>query len=81
MATQRRDEPVPVKSGTAGRAKEVTGAESAAPRPKREELDARQERIRLQRRKGPELPPGEPRPEAEAQQDVPPTECDEEGDE
>jgi hypothetical protein len=59
----------------------VTGPEAAAARPSPEQLDARQERIRLQRRKGPDLPPGEPREGAEAQQEVPPTECDDEGNE
>ena len=81
MANQRRDEPIPVKSGNAGRAQRVPETESAGARPSREQLDNRQERMRVNRRKGPPLPKGEERAETEALQHVPPTECDDEGDE
>ena len=37
--------------------------------------------MRVNRRKGPPLPKGEERAETEALQHVPPTECDDEGDE
>ena len=79
MANQRRDEPVPVKKGTTGPAKRAPATESAA-RPSQEQLDARQERMRLTRRRGPELEPGrESGAPAERQPNVPPTECDDEG--
>ncbi len=80
MANQRRDEPVPVKKGTTGPARRAPTTESTAARPSKAQLDERQERVRLKRRPGPELGTGpESRAQAENQENVPPTDCDDEG--
>ena len=80
MANQRRDEPVPVKKGTTGPARRAPTTESAAAKPSKAQLDARQERVRLKRRPGPALGAGpESRARAESQENVPPTDCDDEG--
>jgi hypothetical protein len=80
MANQRRDEPVQVKKGMTGPAKKAPTTEATAAKPSKSQLDARQERMRLKRRPGPELGRGpESRAQAESQENVPPTECDDEG--
>jgi hypothetical protein len=80
MVSQRRDEPVQVKKGTTGPSRRASTQESAAAKPAREDLDARQERIREKRRSGPPLPPPKESPaRAETGANVPPTECDDEG--
>lgn len=84
MADQSREKPVPVKKGSTGprQTQPPQGAMPQQPQ-SQEDLDARQERIRPTRRRGPELPPGPAtRTSREAlRPDVPPTECDEEGEE
>jgi hypothetical protein len=80
MANQRRDEPVQVKKGTTGPARKAPTTEATAAKPSKAQLDARQERMRLKRRPGPELGAGpESRARAESQESVPPTDCDDEG--
>jgi hypothetical protein len=80
MANQRRDEPVQVKKGMTGPARKAPTTEATAAKPSKAQLDARQERVRLKRRPGPPLGPGpESRAQAESQQNVPPTDCDDEG--
>lgn len=82
MATnERRDKPIPVKKGTVAPSRRAPGLESPGPTRGKDELDARQARIREERRKGPELKKGEERRALEAPaQIVPPTECDDEND-
>jgi hypothetical protein len=81
MANPRREQTVEVKKGMTGPAQRAPATESTAARPSQDQLDARQQRMRLKRRKGPELGPGpESRAVPETQQNVPPTECDDEGD-
>ena len=80
MANQRRDVPVQVKKGTTGPARTAPTTEATAAKPSKAQLDARQERMRLKRRPGPPLGQGpEARAQAESQQNVPPTDCDDEG--
>ena len=82
MATnERRDKPVQVKKGTVAASRRAPGLESPAPTRGKDELDARQARIREERRKGPELKRGEDRRTLEGPAEiVPPTECDDEND-
>jgi hypothetical protein len=80
MANQRRDQPVQVKKGTTGPARKAPTTEATAAKPSKAQLDARQERMRLKRRPGPPLGAGpESRAQPESQENVPPTECDDEG--
>jgi hypothetical protein len=82
MATnERSDKPVQVKKGRTGPGRRAAGLESPAASRSEDELDARQNRMREVRRKGPDLPAGEQRAALEAPQPaVPPTECDDESD-
>jgi hypothetical protein len=78
----RRKGTIPVKKGSAGPARRMEpGARAArtAEQPTKPQLDARQERISPQRRRGPDLPPGnQTRSRALTDPaDVPETECDE----
>ena len=80
MTNQRRDEPVPVKKGTTGPARRAPTTEATAAKPNKAQLDARQERMRLKRRPGPPLGAGpQSDARAETQENVPATECDDEG--
>ena len=80
MANPHRDEPVQVKKGTTGPARRAPTTEATAAKPSKAQLDARQERMRLKRRPGPPLGQGpESLARAESLQNVPPTECDDEG--
>lgn len=83
MATNERDgKPVQVKKGRTTPGRRAGGLESPASSRSRDELDARQARIREVRRKGPDLPAGEDRAALESPKPpVPPTDCDEENDE
>ena len=83
MAKDDNAREVPVQKGSAGPARRTdprrrTGADE---KPSKEELDARQERMRPTRRKGPVLEEGaESRARAGRQPaEVPETECDEPG--
>jgi len=79
MPSQKRDEPVPVQHGTTGPARRPPATESTAARPDQEELDRRQARVRETRRRGPELGPARESGVRTEPPDVPPTECDDEG--
>ena len=80
MATQPRDEPIPVKRGSAGPERRQPATESGA-KPRDEQLDRRQEAVRPTRRRGPELGRGRETAAVNQPPDVPPTDCDEEGNE
>jgi hypothetical protein len=80
MANVRRE--LPVKKGRTAPARRAPGFESTAAKPTDEQLDAKQARMRLRRRRGPELAPAqESAARFESQRQVPPTECDEQGEE
>ena len=78
MANARRE--LPVKKGRTAPARRAPALESTAAKPTSEQLDARQARMRLRRRRGPELAPAqEPAARFESRRQVPPTDCDDEG--
>ena len=79
MATNEQREKPAVKKGTVGPSRRAPSLESTEPPRGKDELDARQARIREARRKGPELKKGDEQAALEgAAQVVPPTECDDE---
>ncbi|HYU80326.1 MAG TPA: hypothetical protein VEK56_15155 [Vicinamibacterales bacterium] len=77
MANQRRV--YAVKKGVTGPAQRAPARESAAAKQTPQQLDARQERMRTTRRRGPELAPAKETARSERPRQVPPTECDDEG--
>ena len=79
MSADQKKKTFTVKSGSTGPAKRMENLPAASIEPPEpEELDARQARIRENRRKGPELPVGDTQAAAaQFVEDVPPTECDE----
>jgi hypothetical protein len=83
MATDDNARKVPVQKGSAGTARRSDPRRRTASeeKPSKEELDARQERMRPTRRRGPVLEEGaESRSRAGRQPaEVPETECDEPG--
>ena len=80
-SNEQRDKPVQVKKGAVGPSRRAPSLESPGSTRGKDELDAREARIREARRKGPELKRGEDRRALEGPaQVVAPTECDDEND-